>query len=681
MNKSIQVFIAAASAALLMAGCTKSGDISFVDRFPEGQNAYYPSTYAPVVSQQLVKLPVGSITPQGWLRRQMELSKDGLCGHLGEISVWLQKEGNAWLDEGGQWGWEEVPYWLRGYAGLAYTFEDPAMLEETKLWIEAILSSQREDGFFGPDTGLGKSLMKGKERGTPDLWPNMVALWILQDYYEYSSDERVIPFMLNYFRYIDQFPEEQLYSHYWENTRAGDNIWTLAWLYARTGEEWLTGLAGKIFRSMADWTATPAFPNWHVVNIAQSFRAPATYYLFSRDSSLLKATYDDFRHVRRTLGQVPGGMFGADENGRLGYFDPRQGAETCAMAEQMASDEILMLITGDPLWAENCENVAFNTLPAAFMPDYKALRYLTCPNQAVSDAVNHHPSVDNSGPFMAMNPFSNRCCQHNHGFAWPYYSQYLALATPDNGAALLLYNACDAKVKVGDGTEVILHEQTHYPFEETVRISLETPQEVSFPLYLRIPSWCEGAKVKVAGKGYSNLTAGKYAKIERTWKDGDEIELVLPMKLSQTVWQVNKNSVSVDYGPLSLSLEIGEDYEKIDSRSTTQWDSGFQSGADPTKWPAYSITASTPWNYAIDASAPIRIEHRAWPEDDNPFTISSVPLRFSATGYRIPSWGYDRTGLTDVLPEEDAPRSQEAEQITLVPMGAARLRISAFPQK
>ena len=76
--------------------------------------------------------------------------------------------------------------------------------------------------------------------------------------------------------------------------------------------------------------------------------------------------------VRTLYGQVPGGMFGADENARKGYNDPRQAVETCGMVEQMASDEILAGITGDPFWADHCEDVAFNTYPAAVMADFKA---------------------------------------------------------------------------------------------------------------------------------------------------------------------------------------------------------------------------------------------------------------------------------------------------------------------
>ena len=54
----------------------------------------------------------------------------------------------------------------------------------------------------------------------------------------------------------------------------------------------------------------------------------------------MDATYNVFDLVRRTCGQVPGGMFGSDENSRIGYIDPRQGTETCGFAEQIASDGI-----------------------------------------------------------------------------------------------------------------------------------------------------------------------------------------------------------------------------------------------------------------------------------------------------------------------------------------------------
>ena len=179
-----------------------------------------------------------------------------------------------------------------------------------------------------------------------------------------------------------------------------------------------------------------------------------------------------------------------------------------------------------------------------------------------------------------------------------------------------------------------------------------------------------------------SLTNAQYARIERTWKDGDSVELELPMEISYREWAVNEHSISVDYGPLTLSLEIGEEYIREDSRKVAIGSSRWQDGADAEAWPSWSIRATTPWNYALDLTKPVQLqERRPWPSDDNPFTLSSVPLRFTATAAQVPSWGLDETGFTDVLPEECAPRSSESETVTLIPMGAARLRISAFPQR
>ena len=667
------------TAGMLAASCgsaTSDGTVTVVDR-PDTQstNVNYVSYRAPLQPLNFIKLPVGSIQPEGWVKRYLELQRDGLTGHLGEISAWLEKENNAWLTNGGDHGWEEVPYWLKGYGNLAYILNDPQMIAETKTWLEGVFASRQPDGYFGP---------VNERNGRRELWAQMIMLWCLQSYYEYSNDPRVIDLMTAYFKWQLTVPDNQFLKDYWENSRGGDNIYSVYWLYNRTGEPFLLELAEKIHRNTADWTRPSSLPNWHNVNIAQCFREPATYYMLTGDSAMLKASYNVHRLIRRTFGQVPGGMFGADENARMGFIDPRQGVETCGLVEQMASDEIMLCLTGDPMWAEHCEEVAFNSYPAAVMPDFKALRYITCPNHTVSDSKNHHPGIDNNGPFLAMNPFSSRCCQHNHAQGWPYFSEHLVLATPDNGIATAIYAACKANVKVGEGKEITLHEETNYPFEESIAFTVSTAGKVSFPFYLRIPSWTKGAQVRVNGKSVATTpVAGKYLRIEREWADGDRVEFQLPMSLSMRTWQVNKNSVSVDYGPLTLSLKIGERYEQKDSRAAAIWDSKWQKGADPEKWPTTEIYPTTPWNYALvlgktDPLKDFKVIRKEWPADNFPFTIGSVPLEVKAFGRLVPEWKAEESGLCGVLPEEDAVKGAK-EEITLIPMGAARLRISAFP--
>lgn len=75
------------------------------------------------------------------------------------------------------------------------------------------------------------------------------------------------------------------------------------------------------------------------------------------------------------------------------------------------------------------------------------------------------------------------------------------------------------------------------------------------------------------------LAAGSYACLNREWKDKDEVVLNVPMDYAVREWQVNKNSVSVNYGPLTLSLKIQEEYKQLDSRKTAVWDSKWQEGA------------------------------------------------------------------------------------------------------
>jgi hypothetical protein len=651
------------------------------------KNISYVGNRAPLQPLHFLKLPVGSIQPKGWILKYLELQRDGLTGHLGEISAWLDKNNNAWFSGNGQGdhGWEEVPYWLKGYGNLGYILHDEKIITETKRWLDKVFQSQRPDGYFGPSI-IETDHQKNKGT-TPDLWPNMLMLWCMQSYYEYSNDARVIPFMTKYFRWQATVPDDKLLKIYWENSRGGDNLYSIYWLYNRTGEKWLLDLANKIHRNTANWSQRDNLPNWHNVNVAQCFREPATYYMQSKDTAYLNATYNDFYLIRNLYGQVPGGMFGADENARKGYTDPHQAVETCGMVEQMASDEILTGITGDPMWADNCEAVAFNTYPAAFMPDFRALRYLTAPNMVISDSRNHAPGIDNEGPFLMMNPFSSRCCQHNHAQGWPYYSEYLWMATPNNGIAAILYNTSVVKAYVGNskGRLVTLKQTTNYPFDEYIKIEISTAVAVNFPLYLRIPNWCSNAAVTVNGKAII-ITAepGSYLRIQNDWKQGDVVELQLPMKLTIKTWQQNKNSVSVNYGPLTFSIKIDESYKLMDSKQSAIGDSKWQANADQTKWPSFEIYPASLWNYGLllndkPVEEQFEIIKRPWPQNNFPFTAEDVPILLKAKGKLIPEWILDKYGLCDVLPLSPVTVATKEQTIDLIPMGAARLRIASLP--
>lgn len=654
--------------------------VTVVDVPARGTNVSYQGFREPLQQAPLIKLPVGKVQPKGWLRRYLELQRDGLNGHLGTVSAWLDKNNNQWLSDQGDHGWEEVPYWLRGYSSLAYILDDPEMKQEAQIWFDAVLNNLKPDGFLGP---------RNTEGDKPEVWAQMVMLWALQTYYEATGDPRVLPAMTNYFKWEMKQPDDKFLEGLWEQKRGGDNMWSVLWLYNQTGDASILPLMDKLHRNTSDWSRKGILPNWHGVNVAQGFREPATYFMYNGDKQMRQASYNAFNEMRKRYGKMPGGMYAADENAREAYFDPRNGAETCAVVEQMASDELMLRFTGDTFWADHCEDVAFNTFTAAMTPDMKALRYITSANMAISDERLHGPSIDNNlRGMLSMSPFSSRCCQHNHGMGWPYFAEHLVMATADNGLALTLYAASETDAKAGaDGTPVRLVEETRYPFESEVKVAVNPEKSVVFPLYIRIPAWAQGATVKVNDKKVeASDIAGRYLCVTRQWRKGDKVEMHFPMNVSSRVWPENKNSVSVNYGPLTLSLKIDELVISHDSRdrSFVQDDSHWQEGVDASLWPSYVLKPGSDWNYALKINADImpvelKLEKRAWPADEFPFTADKCPLVFTARGVKIPSWGYDATGMTDELPDRFAPCDSRVETIRLIPMGAARLRISAFP--
>ena len=624
---------------------------------------HYTPNRAPLQPAAFTKLPTGSVTPKGWIRQQLLLQAEGLCGRMPEVSDYLKYEGNGWVDANSTNGWEEVPYWLRGFGDLGYVLGDQRIIALATKWVNGILTSQSPDGWFGP-----KNLRTSLEGG-PDMWPHMPILNALQSYHEYTGDTRIFSFLTKYFQFQDKVPATQFMKS-WAGYRWGDNIETIHWLYNRLGGEWLLTLAQRIHENSADYTS--GIPNWHNVNLSQGFREPAEYWLQSKDPKHLDATYHDYDKVMGLYGQFPGGGFAGDENCRVGFGDPRQGFETCGIVELMHSFQMLTRISGDPLWADRCEYIAFNSLPAAFDPLGKVTHYVTSANSIQLDNTPKGNDFDNGFPMQALKPgiHDYRCCPHNYGMGWPYYAQEMWQATADHGLCASLYGASEVTAKVGDGTLVTLTQETDYPFGETVSLTLTAPNAVAFPLYLRVPGWCQTPTVRVNGKPVA-VEAGpqSYIIVSRQWKSGDKVSLHLPMTASVRTWEKNMNSVSVDHGPLTYSLAVGEKWTRY---------------AGTVRWPEYAVYPTSSWNYGLEAdhsvsAASFDIIRKGGRLAENPWTHEGNPIELRAKARKIPNWQADRNNVVSVLQPSPAKTTEAVETVTLIPMGAARLRITSFP--
>jgi hypothetical protein len=167
----------------------------------------------------------------------------------------------------------------------------------------------------------------------------------------------------------------------------------------------------------------------------------------------------------------------------------------------------------------------------------------------------------------------------------------------------------------------------------------------------------------VNGAGVSVGGGPAYGKIARTWTTGDRIVLRLPMQAKARTWAADHNAVSVDFGALTFSLAITENWT--------------QTGGSAT-WPTREVRPGSAWNYGLDGATSFAVTTGLGNAAD-PFTAAGAPIRITTPARKIPNWKADVDQIVTTLQNSPTPSTSPAETVTLIPMGAARLRITAFP--
>lgn len=685
MNSAFRKLRLALVALLPVAACCVRADtITVVQQMPTtpAMPSLYQTNRAPLQPVPFMKLPPGAIIPEGWLREQLLLDASGLPGRMESISEYLNTNNNGWVEPGGTGGWEEVPYWLRGYQELGYELNDQAIISDAVTnWLQKMLLTQvstgSNAGAFGP------SPIYTAAPGSIDIWPMMPACEALRHYYDYSGNPAVITLLTNYFVWLNN--HQYAIGPGWANPRWGDHLETMFWLYNITGQPFLLNLATNIQNGCGGQWLNGGY-SWHNVNFAQGFREPAQYWMLDGQAAVLAATESDYEQMLDRFGGYPGGGFSGDEVARPGYDDPRQGFETCGHVEFMKSFEMLTRITGNPLWADRCEEVAFNRLPTVTPPDHSGVCYLSAANsiEIVNQPQMHAQFDDSPLKLLAYMPGCDqyRCCPHNYAMGWPYYAEALWLATMDNGLCASLFAPSTVQARVAGGSTVTIDEATDYPFTNTVNLTvhLTNSQPLSFPLYLRVPRWCvsnqpslqiNGAPVAVSAVPLS------YIEIQRAWNNGDTVTYQMPMQVGVTTWSTNKNAVSLNYGPLEFALPIQENWSTLPLTDPDTND--FNSS-----WPGYQVLPGSPWNYGLalnptNPASGIQVSYNPGPLPANPFVSTNLTITLTVPARIIPQWTADVDGLVAQLQQSPVVSTQVLQNVTLIPMGAARLRITAFP--
>jgi len=332
----------------------------------------------------------------------------------------------------------------------------------------------------------------------------------------------------------------------------------LCLLYEVTGEtrylrmaqsvekEWETPPAGDYVRTALaglEFYQTPK-PRWESLHDIQAI---AELYLISGDAWHKQA----FEHIWWSIARGDRHNTGGFSSGEAAVgnpYDPRA-IETCCTVAWIALSIDMLRLTGDSLVADEIELATFNGILGAQHPSGRWCTYNT-PMNGVRKASAHEIVFQSREGSPELN-----CCSVNGPRGLGMISEW-AVMLGDAGLCLNYYGPGDLSADLPSGNQVTFTQNTRYPADGLIEITVRLTFPERFKLQLRVPAWSEDTRLAVKDEELYGVVAGRYHVLEREWRDGDEIRLWLDM--SPHTWVGEReaaNKTSFYHGPLLLAYD------------------------------------------------------------------------------------------------------------------------------
>lgn len=662
------------------------------------------------------ELPIRSVEPQGWLKAYLETQRDGITGHLDQTGGFpFNTDGWAAPEisdvSHNPYTYEQTGYWIDGMIRCGYLIQDDNLIDKATRHTNYVLEHPDTDGYLGP------LILKAKTR-----WPHVVFFRALFAYCSATGDRR-IPSAIK--RHFLSSP------HPYTLGREACSIEAILWTYERERDPALLNLAQDVYRKFESSFkvngVSPAMycdgkpSDAHGVSYNEMAKLGAMLYMQTGKEDYLNVSVQAYRKLDAFHMLVDGVNSSSEETREV---TPLESHETCDIADYTWTVGYLLMATGKADYADKIERACFNAAPGAVSEDFNLLQYFSCPNQVIAaHNTNHNVYFRGDRTMSFATAHIAACCSGNVNRIMPNFASRLWLKDKDNGLVAALYAPSQVAHRVGKSQqEVTITETTRYPFSDRIVFTMHMKEDCDFPFTVRIPGWCHSASVLVNNQPLEQtLQAGTFVRIDRTFRDGDEVVVILPQETKATDWPFD--GIALERGPLVYSLKIDE-----------QWDSTAELIGSAVRllgiynirshYPGllgHNVYPKSPWNYALDIDpknlkSAIRVTQNDW-HDDSPWSRNEPPIQLQVPARRVIGWDLDRPseiilegGVDDpglVAAEYDAkyddPRwsrkgdfvftpqlptktdsgihlAAETELVTLVPYGCARLRLTIFPR-